>query len=76
MSTRTEYRDRLIEALRQRDEAVALLKRIADALGTGEEGDNLVAVARDSYHAEMELAAIRRAQQEADDIYIALGGRK
>ena len=60
MSTRTEYRDRLIEALRQRDEAVALLKRIADALGTGEEGDNLVAVARDSHHAEMELAAIRR----------------
>jgi len=26
MSTRTEYRDRLIEALRQRDEAVALLR--------------------------------------------------
>ena len=29
-----------------------------DALGTGEEGENLIAVARDAYLAEMELAAI------------------
>ena len=58
-----KYQRAIILACRleaERDNAIALLKRIADALGTGEEGDNLVAVARDSHHAEMELAAIRR----------------
>ncbi len=35
------------------------VKRIQDALGTGETGDNLIAVARDSHAAEQELAGIK-----------------
>lgn len=42
-----------------------LVKRIQDALGTGEEGENLIAVARDAAAAEMALAAIIRKQEEA-----------
>jgi hypothetical protein len=52
----------------ERDELLALVYRIQGALGTAEEGDNLVAVARDSHNAEMELAALKTAQQYADDL--------
>lgn len=48
------------DLLADRDALREQIKRIQDALGTGEEGDNLVAVARDSHMAEMELAALRR----------------
>ncbi len=41
-----------------------LVTRIQGALGTGEMGDNLVAVARDAHTAEQELAAIKRKEQE------------
>jgi len=37
-----------------------LINRIRDALGTAEEGENLIAVARDAHRAEMELAALMR----------------
>lgn len=38
--------------------AKELLKRIADALGTGEEGDALVEVAQNAHNAEQELAGV------------------
>lgn len=37
-----------------------LVKRIQDALGTAEEGEALVEVARNAHRAEQELAAIER----------------
>ena len=49
--------NRLQGQLRERTD---LLTSLADALGTGEVGENLVAVARDAHMAEMELAAIKR----------------
>lgn len=42
------------------ERANALIQRIADALGTGEEGENLVEVARNAHTAEMRLAALER----------------
>lgn len=42
----------------------ALISRIQGALGTGEAGENLVAVARDAHAAEMELAAIKHKQEQ------------
>jgi hypothetical protein len=50
------------------------VKRIQDALGTGEEGDALVEVALNAHLAEMELAARKRADEEAEDIYETLRG--
>ena len=38
-----------------------LINRIRDALGTAEEGENLIAVARDAHRAEYELAGLLRA---------------
>ena len=50
------------------ENALALLQRIQDALGTGETGDELVQVARDAHTAEQQLAAIIRnsAREYAD----------
>lgn len=39
---------------------------IADALGTAERGQNLVAVARDAHRAEQELARLQRVERELD----------
>ena len=39
------------------DERNDFIQRIADALGTAETGDNLVAVARDAHQAELKLSA-------------------
>lgn len=53
------------ETAAERETLRLLVKRIQDALGTGEEGDNLVAVARDAHNAELELAArIRKEEQQ------------
>lgn len=41
-----------------------LISRIQSALGTGEEGDDLVAVASAAHEAEMSLAARQNAEQE------------
>ena len=41
-------------------ERLELIKRIQDALGTGEEGDNLVSVAMDAHRAEQEWATLMR----------------
>lgn len=49
----------------ERDALLLLVSRIQGALGTGEEGENLVSVARDSHAAEMELAAIKRKANES-----------
>lgn len=43
-----------------------LIDRIRDALGTAEEGENLIAVARDAHRAEMELAAFVRRKLEEE----------
>ena len=42
----------------------ALLKRIQDALMTAEEGEALVEVARNANAAEMELAALKRKEEQ------------
>jgi hypothetical protein len=55
-------------------ETQSFIKRIQDALGTAEEGDALVEVAQNAHHAEMELAARKRADEEADEIYEKLRG--
>jgi hypothetical protein len=55
-------------------ETQTLIKRIQDALGTAEEGDALVEVALNAHLAEMELAARKRADEEADEIYGRLVG--
>ena len=47
-------------AFKERD---SFEKRVADALGSGERGDNLVAVAADSHAAEMRLASIIKQQE-------------
>ena len=41
-------------------ERLELIKRIQDALGTDEEGDNLVSVANDAHRAEQEWATLMR----------------
>lgn len=41
-----------------------LIKHIQDALGTEETGVNLIIVARNAHNAEMELAAIKRKENE------------
>lgn len=43
--------------LNQRDEALAIIKRIQDALGTQETGEALIEVASNAHKAEMELAS-------------------
>ena len=65
--------DAFVSAAKEKAEQIelkqlrALVKGIQDALGTGEEGGNLVAVARDAAHAEMELAArIRKDDEDYD----------
>ncbi len=56
------------DCIRELTKAHALLKAIADALGTGESGENLVAVARDAARAEAELAGIQmKAERELRD---------
>jgi hypothetical protein len=45
-----------------------LIKRIQDALGTAEEGDALVEVARNACRAEQELAAIKKRASEQSTI--------
>lgn len=49
----------------EREHQSTLIKRIQGALGTAEEGDNLVAVARDAAAAEMELAALISKQEKS-----------
>lgn len=45
----------------------AFANRIGDALGTGERGENLIAVARDAHNAELRVAhAVRVAEDYAD----------
>jgi hypothetical protein len=57
-------------------ETQGFIKRIQDALGTAEEGDALVEVALNAHLAEMELAARKRADEEADEIYEKLCGTR
>ncbi len=42
----------------------AFIKRIQDALGTAEEGEALIEVARNAHRAEQELAALHRKLKE------------
>lgn len=56
-----------MNAIDERAAERELIKRIQDALGTGETGDNLVQVARNAHTAEMRAAhALREAEQYED----------
>lgn len=49
--------------------ALTLIQSIKDALGTAEDGEALVEVARNAHKAEMELAArLRKEQEEQDEL--------
>lgn len=49
-------------------EAESLIASIKDALGTAEDGENLVDVARDAHRAEVILASIKlRMRREMED---------
>lgn len=60
MAARSENDANLIDKYRQeRKEAAELIQRIKDALGTEENDEALIEVARNAHRAEMELATIK-----------------
>lgn len=67
--------EKLDEALRQRDEALATIRKTQDALGTEESGDALVEVARNAHKVELSQSSITKmaievgAQALANDVW-------